>query len=69
MNLKKFEHEMKGELRALTNIAEDLEELAENADGYRMQQEIYGKAERVYCAMYGISALMHELKGGADDGE
>ena len=69
MNLKKFEHEIKGELRALTNIAEDLEELAENADGYRMQQEIYGKAERVYCAMYGISALMHELKGGADDGE
>lgn len=69
MNLEKFEHDMRVELRALTNIAEDLEELAENADGYRMQQEIYGKAERVYCAMYGISALVHELKGGADDGE
>ena len=69
MNLEKFEHDMREELRALTNIAEDLEELAENADSYRMQQEIYGKAERVYCAMYGISALVHELKGGADDGE
>lgn len=53
MNLEKFEHDMRVELRALTNIAKDLEELAENADGYRMQQEIYGKAERVYCAMMG----------------
>lgn len=69
MNLEKFEHDMKGELHELKTIAEDLEELAENADGYRMQQELYGKAERVYCAMYGISALVHELKGGADDGE
>ena len=69
MNLEKFEQEMKGELHELKTIAEDLEGLAENADGYRMQQELYGKAERVYCAMYGISALVHELKGGADDGE
>ena len=69
MDLKRYEQRMKEKLHELKTIAEDLEELAENADGYRMQQEIYGKAERVYCAMYGISALMHELKGGADNGE
>ena len=69
MDLKRYEQRMKEKLHELKTIAEDLEELAENADGYRMQQELYGKAERVYCAMYGISALVHELKGGADDGE
>lgn len=69
MNLGKFERDMKAMLHELTTTAKDLEELAENADGYRMQQEIYGKAERVYCAMYRISAAVHELKGGADDGE
>ena len=69
MNLNKFEQCVRGELRALKTTAEDLDELAESAESYRMQQELYGKAERVYCSMYGVSAAMHELMGSVNDDE
>ena len=68
MRLREFDKAMRSELRALTNVAEDMEDLADGEESYRMQQEMLGKAARVYDSIYGIRSALDKLTlGGGFD--
>lgn len=68
MTSRDFNRRMRSELHALTTIAEDLEDLAsdERFGRVQVQQEMLGKAERVYDVVYAIRGILDRLMLGGE---
>lgn len=61
MKTEKFDRKMRSQLRTLTTVAKDIEELANEFTSYRLQQAGLEKAARVYDAIYAMQYALDEL--------
>ena len=70
MRFEEFDRHVRSELRALTTLAEDIEDLAEDERLACVRQEMLGKAGRVYDVTYSIRYALDKLMlGGKANGE
>lgn len=64
MDTEDFVRDIVMQLHALNAIGSDIDDLASSDEGYRLRQELMGKAERVYDVKNAIKHALEQWMAG-----